>query len=171
MSRKYELSAHPLYSGDLTAPSSILLCTLQMVLAIECCHKYGFIHRDIKPDVCSIVQMFWSNCLHCLFAARIFFLTQMGTSNSVILDWREFPSSKRRRDRLYLQTGRTSIGHMTQHVGIFAQTPFPPYSIMVQTTSNKDCTYYTNMALTLRTATELPMVPRRNVLTARRSNV
>ncbi len=22
-----------------------------MVLAIESCHKYGFIHRDIKPDV------------------------------------------------------------------------------------------------------------------------
>ena len=26
------------------------LCT-QMVLAIESCHKHGFIHRDIKPDV------------------------------------------------------------------------------------------------------------------------
>lgn len=24
---------------------------LQMVLAIEQCHKLGFIHRDIKPDV------------------------------------------------------------------------------------------------------------------------
>ncbi len=23
----------------------------QMVLAIESCHKHGFIHRDIKPDV------------------------------------------------------------------------------------------------------------------------
>jgi serine/threonine protein kinase len=23
----------------------------QMVLAIEACHKLGFIHRDIKPDV------------------------------------------------------------------------------------------------------------------------
>lgn len=23
----------------------------QMVLAIESCHKLGFIHRDIKPDV------------------------------------------------------------------------------------------------------------------------
>jgi serine/threonine protein kinase len=22
-----------------------------MILAIESCHKYGFIHRDIKPDV------------------------------------------------------------------------------------------------------------------------
>lgn len=25
--------------------------TAQMVLAIESCHKHGFIHRDIKPDV------------------------------------------------------------------------------------------------------------------------
>lgn len=24
---------------------------MQMVLAIESCHKHGFIHRDIKPDV------------------------------------------------------------------------------------------------------------------------
>jgi serine/threonine protein kinase len=23
-----------------------------MILAIESCHKLGFIHRDIKPDVC-----------------------------------------------------------------------------------------------------------------------
>ena len=23
----------------------------EMVLAIESCHKHGFIHRDIKPDV------------------------------------------------------------------------------------------------------------------------
>jgi hypothetical protein len=22
-----------------------------MILAIESCHKFGFIHRDIKPDV------------------------------------------------------------------------------------------------------------------------
>ncbi len=27
------------------------LCAAQMVLAIESCHKHGFIHRDIKPDV------------------------------------------------------------------------------------------------------------------------
>jgi protein-serine/threonine kinase len=26
-------------------------CTPQMILAIETCHKHGFIHRDIKPDV------------------------------------------------------------------------------------------------------------------------
>ena len=26
----------------------------QMILAIEQCHKHGFIHRDIKPDVCSL---------------------------------------------------------------------------------------------------------------------
>ncbi len=26
--------------------------TSQMILAIESCHKHGFIHRDIKPDVC-----------------------------------------------------------------------------------------------------------------------
>jgi serine/threonine protein kinase len=25
---------------------------MQMILAIEQCHKQGFIHRDIKPDVC-----------------------------------------------------------------------------------------------------------------------
>ena len=24
---------------------------VQMILAIESCHKHGFIHRDIKPDV------------------------------------------------------------------------------------------------------------------------
>ena len=24
----------------------------QMILAIESCHRHGFIHRDIKPDVC-----------------------------------------------------------------------------------------------------------------------
>ena len=28
-----------------------LLTWLQMILAIEQCHKHGFIHRDIKPDV------------------------------------------------------------------------------------------------------------------------
>ena len=26
-------------------------CRYKMVLAIESCHKQGFIHRDIKPDV------------------------------------------------------------------------------------------------------------------------
>lgn len=28
------------------------LTAAQMILAIESCHRHGFIHRDIKPDVC-----------------------------------------------------------------------------------------------------------------------
>jgi serine/threonine protein kinase len=30
------------------SPDAVLL---QMILCIEQCHKHGFIHRDIKPDV------------------------------------------------------------------------------------------------------------------------
>lgn len=29
-----------------------------MILAIESCHKHGFIHRDIKPDVSLIRILF-----------------------------------------------------------------------------------------------------------------
>jgi serine/threonine protein kinase len=29
----------------------IYIPSSQMILAIESCHKLGFIHRDIKPDV------------------------------------------------------------------------------------------------------------------------
>ena len=32
-----------------------------MVLAIESCHKLGFIHRDIKPDVGPYIRPEWSN--------------------------------------------------------------------------------------------------------------
>jgi protein-serine/threonine kinase len=31
-----------------------------MVLAIESCHKYGFIHRDVKPDVRSFLAVWGS---------------------------------------------------------------------------------------------------------------
>ena len=33
----------------------------QMILAIESCHKHGFIHRDIKPDVSN----FFCDQAHC----------------------------------------------------------------------------------------------------------
>ena len=39
---------------DLSPPShahAVVIRGIQMVLAIESCHKHGFIHRDIKPDV------------------------------------------------------------------------------------------------------------------------
>ena len=28
-----------------------------MVLAVESCHKFDFIHRDVKPDVCSVLAV------------------------------------------------------------------------------------------------------------------
>ena len=40
------------YSPALSSPGVLHLnCVLQMILAIESCHRHGFIHRDIKPDV------------------------------------------------------------------------------------------------------------------------
>lgn len=33
---------------------SLTVLPFQMVLAIESCHKHGFIHRDIKPDVSAV---------------------------------------------------------------------------------------------------------------------
>lgn len=33
------------------SPHRFMFLSVQMVLAIESCHKLGFIHRDIKPDV------------------------------------------------------------------------------------------------------------------------
>src|SRR5258707_14414333 len=60
----------------------------QMILAIEQCHKQGFIHRDIKPDV--------RHLNNCVTLALLTFLTdrtsysiRTGISSSAILGWRE----------------------------------------------------------------------------------
>jgi serine/threonine protein kinase len=39
----------PLFHRELKRVSP--LPVTQMILAIESCHRHGFIHRDIKPDV------------------------------------------------------------------------------------------------------------------------
>jgi len=57
----------------------------QMVLAIEACHKHGFIHRDIKPDV----RPPSPPCCTPLTLDRTSCLTRRATSSSAISVLRE----------------------------------------------------------------------------------
>ena len=76
-----------------------------MVLAIETCHKLGFIHRDIKPDVGIFPAYMETETKYSLFprhppmatccdmipfTSRISYLTLKDISNSPTLVWREF---------------------------------------------------------------------------------
>lgn len=75
-----------------------------MVLAIETCHKLGFIHRDIKPDVGNFSAYVETGSKHLLFPCnapmntyrdttfftlRISYLTRKDISSSLTLVWRE----------------------------------------------------------------------------------
>ena len=58
-----------------------------MILAIEQCHKQGFIHRDIKPDVRRLTYFY--RPLPDISDGRTSYLTRMDISNSAISAWRE----------------------------------------------------------------------------------
>ena len=51
-----------------------------MILAIESCHRYGFIHRDIKPDV-SFSGELWTVMINDHLVSRTSYLTQKGILN------------------------------------------------------------------------------------------
>jgi hypothetical protein len=64
----------------------------QMILAVEQCHKQGFIHRDIKPDVRHSHPPFKIHMINDFLGflvSRTSSLPQMAISNSVILGWRK----------------------------------------------------------------------------------
>ncbi len=50
-----------------------------MVLAVESCHKFGFIHRDVKPDVRSVLAV-WDS-LNLVSLSRISYLILKDTLN------------------------------------------------------------------------------------------
>jgi len=58
---------------------------VKMILAIESCHRYGFIHRDIKPDVGPFNKKSTKPDLT-MTLGRTFSLTPKATLNSAISD-------------------------------------------------------------------------------------
>lgn len=148
-----------------------------MILAIESCHKHGFIHRDIKPDVSKtplIPAFLWCPWISDLRCGRIFSSTPKGTSNSAISDWRQFlffllsPQGLNRSP--VRMAALISIGLMTLHVCLMALSGCVIHKLFPQTTSSSAYSFCTNMALTLRTATALQTAGRRNAWTAGRWN-
>lgn len=155
-----------------------------MILAIESCHKLGFIHRDIKPDV-GILRSYFHFSL--IYHALIFLTLTIRTFCLLPKDISDSATSALRAYRLRLtfygcpeshqcisiRTARIYIGHTILPVRISAHR-MPTLKVFLmftaQITNSNVSTCYTSMALTWNPETHHPMARGLNAWIARTSN-